>query len=108
MQTQAPKLGSILIAGAFTLAAVCVGIFFWSSFGGPLPLGSEGYRFDVSFPQAANLYPNASVRIAGVPVGRVVSTSPAGASRKTNAGTCALIRPHSSIFDKLASDRPTL
>ena len=78
METQAPKLGSILVAAAFALAAVCVAIFLWSSFGGSLPLGAEGYRFEVSFPQAANLYPNASVRIAGVPVGKVVSTSPAG------------------------------
>jgi phospholipid/cholesterol/gamma-HCH transport system substrate-binding protein len=78
MSTKAPKLGSILVAGAFALAAVCVAIFLWTSFGGSLPLGAEGYRFEVSFPQAANLYPNASVRIAGVPVGKVVSTSPAG------------------------------
>jgi phospholipid/cholesterol/gamma-HCH transport system substrate-binding protein len=78
METKSPKLSSILVAAAFALAAVCVAIFLWSSFGGSLPLGAEGYRFDVSFPQAANLYPNSSARIAGVPVGKVVSTSPAG------------------------------
>jgi phospholipid/cholesterol/gamma-HCH transport system substrate-binding protein len=82
MQTHAPKLGSILMAGAFALAAVCVAIFFWTSFGGPTPLNPEGYTFVASFPQAANLYPNASVRIAGVPVGKVLSTSPAGQRTK--------------------------
>jgi phospholipid/cholesterol/gamma-HCH transport system substrate-binding protein len=82
MQTHAPKLGSILMAAAFALAAVCVAIFFWTSFGGPTPLNPEGYTFTASFPQAANLYPNASVRIAGVPVGKVLSTSPAGQRTK--------------------------
>src|SRR5438477_366420 len=83
MQTHAPKLGSILMAAGFAIAAVCVGIFFWHSFGGTLPLGPEGYRVEASFPQAANLYPNSSVRVAGVPVGRVVSVSQAGG--RTNA-----------------------
>ncbi len=82
MQTHAPKLGSILMAAAFALAAVCVAIFFWKSFGGPTPLNPEGYTFEASFPQAANLYPNASVRIAGVPVGKVISTKPAGERTK--------------------------
>ncbi len=82
MQTQAPKLGSVLMAAAFALAAVCVAIFFWKSFGGPTPLNPEGYTLEASFPQAANLYPNASVRIAGVPVGKVISTTPAGERTK--------------------------
>lgn len=82
MQTHAPKLGSILIAAAFAIAAVCVAIFFWKSFGGPTPLNPEGYRFEASFPQASNLYPNADVRVAGVPVGRVVSTTTAGERTK--------------------------
>ena len=82
MQTHGPKLGGIAIAAFFALAAACVTIFFWRSFGGPTPLAPEGYRFAASFPQAANLYPNADVRVAGVNVGKVVGVSQAG--QRTN------------------------
>lgn len=78
MQTQAPKLGSILIAVAFAFVAVCVAIFFWKAFGGSTPLSPAGYRIDASFPQAASLYPNADVRVSGVNVGKVVGVSQAG------------------------------
>ena len=82
MQTHGPKLGGILIAAFFALAAACVTIFFWRSFGGATPLSSQSYRFAASFPQAANLYPNADVRVAGVNVGKVVGVRQAG--QRTN------------------------
>jgi virulence factor Mce-like protein len=58
----------------FALSCVGLLLFLWLSFGGTIPLGAQGYRINVSFPSSQDLATQADVRIAGVSVGKVVST----------------------------------
>jgi virulence factor Mce-like protein len=59
----------------FALSCLGLLLFLWLSFGGPIPLNPQGYRFRVAFPEANQLSVQADVRIAGVTVGKVVSKS---------------------------------
>ncbi|MEA2663748.1 MAG: phospholipid/cholesterol/gamma-HCH transport system substrate-binding protein [Candidatus Eremiobacteraeota bacterium] len=78
MGTRPPSLGAVMVALLFALSCFAATLFVWQSFGGPTPLAPAGYRFHASFDQAATLSPNADVRIAGVPVGKVIRVSPQG------------------------------
>src|ERR671916_119684 len=71
MQKAAPSLARILTMVVFALSCFGLLLFLWLSFGGPIPLQPEGYRFRVAFPEAATLAEEADVRIAGVNVGKV-------------------------------------
>lgn len=73
MNKQRPSNFAMLTMVAFTASCVGLLIFLWISFGGSLPLASQGYRFSVEFDQAVELASQAQVQISGVPVGRVVS-----------------------------------
>ena len=75
METSAPSLGKIFSMVLFALSCVGLLIFLWVEFGGTIPFNSQGYRFEASFPYAQELATPADVRIAGVSVGKVVSTS---------------------------------
>jgi phospholipid/cholesterol/gamma-HCH transport system substrate-binding protein len=75
METSAPSLGKILSMVLFALSCVGLLIFLWVEFGGTIPFNPQGYRFEASFPYAQELATPADVRIAGVSVGKVVSTS---------------------------------
>jgi phospholipid/cholesterol/gamma-HCH transport system substrate-binding protein len=70
---QAPKPFQIFAMVAFVMACVGVLLYLWLSFGGVVPLRSEGYRFQVRFPEATQLAEQADVRISGVPVGKVIT-----------------------------------
>ena len=78
METRTPAIGAVLVAVLFALSCFATTVFVWRSFGGPTPLAPKGYNFHVSFDQAATLTPNAQVRIAGVPVGKVLKVTPRG------------------------------
>jgi phospholipid/cholesterol/gamma-HCH transport system substrate-binding protein len=71
MQKQAPSFGRILTMVLFALSCFGLLLFLWISFGGPIPLKPEGYRFKVAFPEATQLGLEADVRVAGVRVGKV-------------------------------------
>ncbi len=71
MQKSAPSLLRILTMVVFALSCFGLLLFLWLSFGGPVPLQPEGYRFKVEFPEAATLATEADVRIAGVNVGKI-------------------------------------
>jgi phospholipid/cholesterol/gamma-HCH transport system substrate-binding protein len=58
----------------FALSCLGLLLFLWLSFGGTIPFGAQGYRINASFPSAQDLATQADVRIAGVSVGKVVST----------------------------------
>jgi virulence factor Mce-like protein len=75
METSAPSLGKIFSMVLFALSCVGLLIFLWVEFGGTIPFNPQGYRFQASFPYAQELATPADVRIAGVSVGKVVSTS---------------------------------
>ena len=71
MQKQAPSIGRILVAVGFTLSCFALLLFLWVTFGGPIPLKPESYRFTADFPEAITLQKEADVRIGGVSVGKV-------------------------------------
>jgi phospholipid/cholesterol/gamma-HCH transport system substrate-binding protein len=68
---QAPSLPRILTMVVFALSCFGLLLFLWVSFGGAIPLKPKGYRFEVAFPEASTLSPEADVRVAGVSVGKV-------------------------------------
>ena len=71
MQKQAPSIGRILIAAAFTLSCFGLILFLWIAFGGPVPLKPQSYRVTAYFPEATQLAAESDVRIGGVSVGKV-------------------------------------
>jgi phospholipid/cholesterol/gamma-HCH transport system substrate-binding protein len=71
MQTRAPSFGQIAIAIGFALSCFGLLLFLWTAFGGPVPLGSKGYRITVPVTEATQLGTEADVRISGVSVGKV-------------------------------------
>jgi virulence factor Mce-like protein len=71
MVKETPSLGRIAAMVVFTLSVFGLLMFLWLSFGGPIPLRPEGYRFTVPMPEAATLVQEADVRLAGVNVGKV-------------------------------------
>jgi phospholipid/cholesterol/gamma-HCH transport system substrate-binding protein len=76
MIKQAPSVGRILTMVAFALSCFGLLTWLWLSFGGPIPLQPQGYRFEVSFREANMLVKEADVRIAGLSVGRVTGKRP--------------------------------
>jgi virulence factor Mce-like protein len=74
MHTGSPRISRVITMVLFTLSCVGLLLFLWLSFGGTIPLGAQGYRVSVSFPNAEDLATQADVRIAGVTIGKVVST----------------------------------
>jgi phospholipid/cholesterol/gamma-HCH transport system substrate-binding protein len=75
MHTGSPPISRVITMVLFALSCVGLLLFLWLSFGGTIPLGAQGYRVNVSFQNAQDLATQADVRIAGVTVGKVVSTS---------------------------------
>jgi ABC-type transporter Mla subunit MlaD len=71
METRPPTITRILVALGFALSCFALALFLWITFGGPLPLKPEGYRFTVPFNEATQLAEESDVRISGVPVGKV-------------------------------------
>jgi virulence factor Mce-like protein len=69
---QAPRPLQIFAMVAFVMSCVGVLLYLWLSFGGVVPLRSEGYRFHVHFPEATQMAEQSDVRISGVPVGKVI------------------------------------
>ena len=56
----------------FTLSCFGLLCFLWIAFGGSVPLQPKGYRVTISFDDAQQLADQADVRVAGVPIGKVV------------------------------------
>jgi phospholipid/cholesterol/gamma-HCH transport system substrate-binding protein len=69
---RAPSPGRIAVMVAFALSCFGLLLYLWLAFGGAIPLGAKGYRFNVEFKEATQLAEQADVRISGVPVGKVV------------------------------------
>jgi virulence factor Mce-like protein len=69
---QAPRPLQIFAMVAFVMSCVGVLLYLWLSFGGVVPLRSEGYQFKVRFAEATQLAEQSDVRISGVPVGKVI------------------------------------
>ena len=71
METRPPTASRILIALGFAISCFALALFLWITFGGPVPLNPEGYRFTVPFDEATQLAQESDVRISGVSVGKV-------------------------------------
>ena len=72
MRTKGPTVGQTIVAVAFALSCFGLALFLWVTFGGPIPLQAQGYRFHVDFNEATQLAQQSDVRISGVTVGKVV------------------------------------
>jgi virulence factor Mce-like protein len=75
METRGATPSRIFLMTAFALSCVGLLLFLWVSFGGTLPFRSQGYRFSVLLPESGTIQNQGDVRIAGVPVGKVVGVS---------------------------------
>ena len=71
MIKQSPSLARMVAMVVFTFSCFGILLFLWLSFGGPVPLKPQGYRFEASFREASLLVEEADVRIAGLNVGKV-------------------------------------
>jgi len=69
-----PTIGRLVVIVGFALSCFGLLMFLWLSFGGPVPLQPQGYRFKASFTDATTLAPQADVRAAGVSIGEVAET----------------------------------
>ncbi len=72
MQKAQLSKGRLAIIALFTLSCFGLLTFLWVAFGGHVPLQPKGYRVEVSFDNATQLADQADVRVAGVPIGKVV------------------------------------
>jgi virulence factor Mce-like protein len=96
---QAPSVGRIVTMVAFALSCFGILLFLWLSFGGSVPLRPEGYRVNVSFPEATQLSKEAEVRISGVKVGKVRKVEP-----DEETGLTATVLELDSRFAPIPSD----
>ena len=78
MITRFPSRVVVLACVAFILASVSLTLFVWRSVGGPIPLQPRSYEVKALFTNAAQLAPNADVRISGVNIGHVTEIRPRG------------------------------
>ncbi len=75
MQTGTPSVTKVITMVLFALSCAGLLLFLWLSFGGTIPFNPQGYRIEISFPDAGQLATQADVRIAGVSVGKVIDKS---------------------------------
>src|SRR4051795_2320337 len=78
MAKRPPGAGGLIAVLGFAFSCIGLLIYLWHSFGGPIPLQPEGYRFEASYRDATQLIPQTDVRMAGVDVGHVVSVAQEG------------------------------
>jgi virulence factor Mce-like protein len=71
MRTRGPTVGQVAVAVAFAFSCFGLLLFLWTTFGGPVPLKPEGYRFKVPFDETTQLAVESDVRISNVSVGKV-------------------------------------
>lgn len=71
MVKERPSVARLAAMIVFASSCVAILLYLWLTFGGSVPLRSEGYRFHVKFPEATQLAQEADVRISGVNVGKV-------------------------------------
>src|ERR687894_2539198 len=85
MGLTSPSVSRVITMVVFALSCFGILLFLWLSFGGQVPLKSQGYRIYADFPEASTLPAEADVRIAGVNVGKVkkLLLSPGGRTTKT-------------------------
>src|SRR5918997_3077349 len=84
MGLTSPSVSRVITMVVFALSCFGILLFLWLSFGGQVPLKSQGYRIYADFPEASTLAVESDVRIAGVNVGRVkkLALSPGGRTTK--------------------------
>jgi virulence factor Mce-like protein len=103
MQKQAPTLGRVMAMVLFALSCFGILLYLWVSFGGPTPLKSTGYRFEVQMPESPLLVNEAPVRMAGLDVGKVKEKS-----LETEGGQTVVVEMDSDFAPIPADSRVTL
>jgi len=72
MNKNRPHVAQLLVMVAFALSSFALLLFFWSSFGGAVPLRAKKYEVQIDFRQGTQLAGYADVRISGVSVGKAI------------------------------------
>jgi virulence factor Mce-like protein len=84
MNKNRPHVAQLLVMVVFALTSFALLLFFWSSFGGSVPLRAKQYQVTVDFRQGSQLTGYADVRISGVSVGKAIKVvRPSGRSGVT-------------------------
>jgi phospholipid/cholesterol/gamma-HCH transport system substrate-binding protein len=78
MAKRPPGAGGLIAVLGFAFSCIGLLIYLWHTFGGPIPLEPQGYRFTAVYRDATQLIAQTDVRMAGVDVGHVVSVSQDG------------------------------
>ena len=73
MQKQAPNIPRIAAMVIFAMSCIGILIWLWLSFGGPVHLQPNKFRFKAQFAESPLLVDEADVRISGLNVGKVKS-----------------------------------
>lgn len=73
MQKNAPSIPRIASMVIFALSCIGILLYLWLTFGGPVHLQPEKFRFKAQFDESALLVDEADVRISGLNVGKVKS-----------------------------------
>src|SRR4029079_4659595 len=89
MTTSSPGIGKVLTMVLFALSCFGLLLFFWLSFGGPVPLKPKGYEFKVAFPEAAQLGLAADVCGRGATMSSSPSRRPRSAASRRTSGSPA-------------------
>jgi len=71
MPKASPTFARVFAMAIFALSCFGIVIFLWLSFGGPVPLKAEAWRFKAKLPESALLAQEADVRMAGLNIGKV-------------------------------------
>ena len=61
MPKSTPSPARMVIIAGFALSCFGLLLFLWLAFGGAVPLGPKGYRFQIAFPDAASLADQAQI-----------------------------------------------
>jgi phospholipid/cholesterol/gamma-HCH transport system substrate-binding protein len=75
VQKQTPNLPRIGAMVIFALSCFCILIWLWLSFGGPVHLQPQKFRFKAQFDESPMLTAAADVRISGLSVGKIKKLS---------------------------------
>jgi virulence factor Mce-like protein len=71
-----PSIARILAMVLFALSCICILLWLWLTFGGPIPLKPKAYQVKVPFDEAVQLTTDLDVRSAGITIGSIKQSEP--------------------------------
>jgi phospholipid/cholesterol/gamma-HCH transport system substrate-binding protein len=78
-----PSIPRVLAMVLFALSCICILLWLWLTFGGPIALKPKGYQAKVAFDEAVQLTTDLDVRSAGITIGSIKKSEPDPKSGRT-------------------------